>query len=428
MPRLQSAITPPPVPVSSATPQAAAKPVQLPPAPASTEPVPASAPAGDGVKLSPQGSATPTVSLLSEPPRPQFIDHVVKRNETLGKIAQQHLGSFDKNMLIFNANRDQLDNPDDLRIGMTLKIPVPAGSQPAKPPVQPTQPVKPPEQTVQPPAGQPVTPTTPITPEPAKPAVQYTVRRGDSLSSIALATLGDSERYMEIYQANRNIMKDPDALHQGMVLTIPGEKTRSGKPAQVTAPAVPLDISGLTPEAQELAKAMQNYQQYHAKLGNTDRTKTTPTQILEIAKELDSAAKAFNVDPKMMLAVYAHESGGINPGARSHTGAGGLGQLTSVAIRQVHFMAGIGKGHGGVEPYNQHKDNFVQSTRAIRERYDIKANVWTSVAYMSYELNERAGLGKGIAKALKRYGDPNVSTYANKVNAEYQTLFGGKLF
>lgn len=428
MPRLQSAITPPPVSVSSATPQAAAKPVQLPPAPAGSQPLPASAPAGDGVKVSPQGSATPTLALVGEPPQPQFIDHVVKRNETLGKIAQQHLGSFDKNMVIFNANRDQLDNPDDLRIGMTLKIPVPAGSQPSKPPVQPAQPVKPPEQPVQPPAEQPVAPTTP---EPAKPAVQYTVRRGDSLSSIALATLGDSERYMEIYQANRNQMKDPDALHQGMVLTIPGEKTRPGtpgKPSQVTAPAVPLDMSGLTPEAQELAKAMQNYQQYHAKLGNTDRTKTTPAQILEIAKELDSAAKAFNVDPKMMLAVYAHESGGINPGARSGTGAGGLGQLTSVAIRQVHFMAGIGKGHPGVEPYNQYKGNYVQNTRTIRDRYDIKANVWTSVAYMSYELNERAGLGKGIAKALKRYGDPNVSTYANKVNAEYQTLFGSKLF
>ncbi|PKL76688.1 MAG: hypothetical protein CVV27_08970, partial [Candidatus Melainabacteria bacterium HGW-Melainabacteria-1] len=85
-------------------------------------------------------------------------------------------------------------------------------------------------------------------------------------------------------------------------------------------------------------------------------------------------------------------------------------------------------GSSAKEPYKEHKSNFVQNSRAIRERYDIKANVWTSVAYMSYELNDRARLGRGVEKALKRYGDPNVSTYANKVNAEYRTLFGGKLF
>jgi len=361
------------------------------------------------------GSATASLSLAPE--EPQFIQHKVKRGENLSDLAKKYLGNRNLHMEIYNANRDDLMNPNDLRIGMTLKIPVPAA------PVTPA-PVKPEE---------PVAPTAPTTP----PAFsEYTVKRGDNLSSIALDTLGDSERYMEIYNANRDILKDPDALRKGMVLKIPHKNgaTPPAKPDNGTAPVDaptetgPVDGTGLTPGAQELLAAMQRYQQHHRELGNTARTKTTPAQMREIAKELDAASKAFGVDPKMMLALYAHESGGINPGARSHTGAGGLGQMTSIAIRQVHFMAGIGKGNRGTAPYTEHKNNFIQSTRSINQRYNIKANVWSSVAYMSYELTDRARLGRGVEKALKRYGDPNVSTYANKVNAEYRTLFGGKLF
>lgn len=193
-------------------------------------------------------------------------------------------------------------------------------------------------------------------------------------------------------------------------------------------PTGAVEAAELTPGAQELLQAMQHYQQYHAQRGNTHRTRTTPAQMQTIARELDAAARAFNVDPKLMLALYAHESGGINPNARSHTGAGGLGQLTSVAIRQVHFMAGIGKGGRGTDPYRRYRQNFIQNSRAIRERYNIKANIWTSVAYMSYELQDRSFLGRGVANALKRYGDPSVAQYAQKVNAEYQILFGKRLF
>lgn len=409
MPRLQPATSPVPLP-------------QLPPAAtnqASSAAQAASPTAAlDQVQISasaaPQGGASVSVSFQLQ----SFL-HTVKRGDNLSTIAKDYLGDPNKNMDIFQANRDSLDNPDGLRIGMQLRIPVPAGmSAPVHVPAQePVAPV--------------ISPDTPMT--------HYTVRRGDNLSSIALDTLGDSERYMSIFNANRHQLKDPDALQPGMVLKIPGghQPVSNSPPTAPVTPTVPtaptqgpaaVDASGLTERAQGLFTAMQTYQRHHAQLGNTGRTRTTQPQLLEIARELDSASQAFGVDPKMMLALFAHESGGINPGARSHTGAGGLGQLTSIAIRQVHFMAGIGKGRTGVAPYNQHKQNFVQSPRSINQRYNIKANVWTSVAYMSYELNGRAHLGRGVEKALKRYGDPNVSTYANKVNAEYKTLFGGKIF
>lgn len=367
----------------------------------------------DKLKVSHSGSAQTSLSLN---PEPAFILHKVRRGDTLTALAQKYLGDAQRHLEIFEANRETMRNPNDLSIGMTLKIPVDTAVTPPDEPEPATE-----------------TPTPPVA-EPVATTVEYRVKRGDSLSSIALRTLGDAERYLEIFQFNRDQMKNPDDLRPGMVLKIP--KTTSPpaaganqpKPVKPAEPVNTIDTSNLTPGARELLEAMQRYQQYHAQRGNTHRTRTTPEQMYIIARELDAAAKAFGVDPKLMLALFAHESGGINPNARSHTGAGGLGQLTSVAIRQVHYMAGIGKGGRGVEPYNQYRQNFIQNTRSIRERYDIKANIWTSVAYMNYELNERAFLGRGIANALKRYGDPTVAQYAQKVNAEYQVLFGQRLF
>lgn len=425
MDRLQSPpVLTPQVVRPSTEPRVAAPPqAQQPVVPSANPPVASK----DQVQMSTQGSANASLSFA---PEPEYTLHTVKRGENLGEIAKKYLGNTNRHMEIYEINRDDLRNPNDLRIGMALKIPVPPAPQ-APEPQQPTLPA------VTAP-GAPATPTTPA----AEPAYKtHTVKRGESLSTIALRTLGDSERYMEIYQANRDQLKTPDALQLGMTLKIPPRnpnavaetrpQPRPNTPVTPAAPVsgvTPVDATGLTAGAQELLTAMQRYQQHHAELGNTGRTQTTPAQLREIAVELDAAGKAFGVDPKMMLALYAHESGGINPRARSHTGAGGLGQLTGIAIRQVHFMAGIGKGNKGSEPFTQHKSNFVQSTTNINQRYNIKANVWTTVAYMSYELNDRASLGRGVEKALKRYGDPNVSTYANKVSAEYKTLFGGKLF
>jgi nucleoid-associated protein YgaU len=385
------------------------------------------------IPLPSQVPATPgEVSAILSPPEPEsnFVQHRVKRGESLSDIAQQHLGNPNRFPEIFNLNRSDLRNPNDLRIGMMLKVPVPPEPQtptPASPsvPVAPAAPV----------ASVPAAPAAPATPTLSPLPVhytQYTVQRGESLSAIALNQLGDSERYMEIFNANTDRLKSPDALKPGMTLNIPvRNQAHSSTPSRTpsVAPVAAVDnTEGLSPRATELLGAMQRYQQYHAALGNTQRARTTPAQMREIAVELDKSAQAFGVDPKMMLALFAHESGGINPRARSHTGAGGLGQLTGIAIRQVHHMSGIAKGFRGESPYNQYKGNFVQSTRSINPRYDIKANVWTSVAYMSYELNDRSHLGGGIKNALKRYGDPNVPTYANKVNAEYKTLFGGSLF
>ena len=49
----------------------------------------------------------------------------------------------------------------------------------------------------------------------------YTVKAGDTLSKIAKEHLGDANAYMDIFNANKDVLKDPDKIQPGQVLKIP---------------------------------------------------------------------------------------------------------------------------------------------------------------------------------------------------------------
>ena len=49
--------------------------------------------------------------------------YTVKAGDTLSKIAKEHLGDANAYMKIFNANKDQLTDPDKIKPGQVLKIP-----------------------------------------------------------------------------------------------------------------------------------------------------------------------------------------------------------------------------------------------------------------------------------------------------------------
>ena len=49
--------------------------------------------------------------------------YTVKAGDTLSKIAKDHLGSAGGYMKIFEANKDQLSDPDKNKPGQTLRIP-----------------------------------------------------------------------------------------------------------------------------------------------------------------------------------------------------------------------------------------------------------------------------------------------------------------
>lgn len=68
----------------------------------------------------------------------------------------------------------------------------------------------------------------------AAPAISYTVRDGDTLSSIARDQLGDPAAWPAIWQANQAGLPSPDDLGVGWVLVIPPRGTPV-PPAPVTA-------------------------------------------------------------------------------------------------------------------------------------------------------------------------------------------------
>lgn len=49
----------------------------------------------------------------------------------------------------------------------------------------------------------------------------YVVKSGDSLSKIAKELLGDAKRWPEIFEANRDKIKDPNLIYPGQELLIP---------------------------------------------------------------------------------------------------------------------------------------------------------------------------------------------------------------
>ena len=49
----------------------------------------------------------------------------------------------------------------------------------------------------------------------------YTVKAGDTLSAIAKEHLGSAGSYMKIFEANKDVLTDPDKIKPGQVLRLP---------------------------------------------------------------------------------------------------------------------------------------------------------------------------------------------------------------
>lgn len=63
--------------------------------------------------------------------------------------------------------------------------------------------------------------TAPAPVEPAKTVKTYVVQKGDSLSKIAKQEYGKASDWPKIFEANRDIIKNPDLIHPGQTLKIP---------------------------------------------------------------------------------------------------------------------------------------------------------------------------------------------------------------
>lgn len=58
-------------------------------------------------------------------------------------------------------------------------------------------------------------------PVPAPAPRTYTVVKGDTLSRIAKQFYGDANQWRKIYEANRDVIKNPDLIKPGQVFKVP---------------------------------------------------------------------------------------------------------------------------------------------------------------------------------------------------------------
>ncbi len=131
------------------------------------------------------------------------IRHVVKKNESLYKIAKSYLGNGNRWREIAAANTGRVGADGSVRTGVSLVIPgtVAEGTGRKSP-------------TRTPKAAPATTRSGPV---------KYTVKKNDSLSEIAQRYLGTTKRMPEIIAANRGKIDDPDDIRVGMVLMIPAK-------------------------------------------------------------------------------------------------------------------------------------------------------------------------------------------------------------
>jgi nucleoid-associated protein YgaU len=73
------------------------------------------------IQANPAAAAAPSTSGASGAGAART--YTVEKGDTLSQIAQQLLGKASAYTQIFEANRDQLDNPDHIQPGQVLKIP-----------------------------------------------------------------------------------------------------------------------------------------------------------------------------------------------------------------------------------------------------------------------------------------------------------------
>lgn len=135
----------------------------------------------------------------------QTVPYVVRRGDSLWKIAQEHLGDPTRYTELVNLNRATLDGRADfLRPGTVLQLPKPAEES------------------------------------------TYVVQPGDTLSGIAESELGDASDYPQIYDASRSLtqpdgahLTSPDLIKPGWTLEIP-DKGVSLRPPSPPAPTRPM--------------------------------------------------------------------------------------------------------------------------------------------------------------------------------------------
>lgn len=143
----------------------------------------------------------------------EFVEHLRELKESGDSFEFIVIrNSFDTNIDVTLEDfkiSDDVKEGRDLAVSITMKEYHPYGTKIMNFTIIPEQPV---------PLAAPVEPERPVDPPPSK---TYTVKPGDCLWNIAKKLLGNGSRYMEIYNLNRDKIKNPNLIYGGQVLILP---------------------------------------------------------------------------------------------------------------------------------------------------------------------------------------------------------------
>ena len=121
----------------------------------------------------------------------RFVE--VRAGESLSSICGREYG--DQSLASALADYNGITDPDLVQQGRRLRLPDPIvlGAKPAKPRPSSTEPRY----------------------------ARYTVKPGESLSEIANRLLKSAERWRELYDLNRDVIRDPDSVEAGTTIKVP---------------------------------------------------------------------------------------------------------------------------------------------------------------------------------------------------------------
>lgn len=194
----------------------------------------------------------------------------------------------------------------------------------------------------------------------------------------------------------------------------------------------------LSPDAKELYDAILAYPT------DSGKPNVTPKEAHAIALITFQAARDFKIGPKLMLAIFAHESQGFQTDAKSSTGAGGLGQLTNSAIDETRRLSydpsykGKGKAHYPRADIREKLESddmravFRRIDQNRKNRNDIHDNIWTSTAYtrIMFDRVTKKGGTVSVKSMLERYnaaGGIEQRRYPGAVGKAFKALFGQEM-
>ncbi len=160
----------------------------------------------------------------ASPVAPAFVRYVVQPGDSLWKIAAKHYRNRSPAYIdaIVNANRDTISDPNEVRAGVELVLPIIDGSPPL--------PGRPAMHGHTESGGR-------ASPRLSPPTVRhdqrsfrwYQIEKNDRYISIARRQLGDASRWPELYELNRDKFPDPQLIREGVRIKLPVEQTSTAR-------------------------------------------------------------------------------------------------------------------------------------------------------------------------------------------------------